>query len=670
MSRFRYGPWRGGPDPLAPPFDVRTAVDELGRDVLAGAGVREAVRDLLHRGPQGATGLGELAERVRRQRDRVRRRGRLDGVLDAVRELLDRAVAAERQALAGDDSDDARFRQTRLDALPGDPARAVAELADYDWRSPAGRAAYEQIREMLRRDVLDQQFRGLRAALAGGADQQRLKDMLADLNALLAAHARGEDTTDRFNAFMERHGELFPEQPRDVDELVDVLARRAAAAQRLLRSLTPQQRDELARLVADALGDVGLAAEVAQLQDSLRALRPGLPWDRPARFQGEQPLGYDEATGALEELADLDALAEQLAQEHPGATLDDIDVERLERTLGTAAAADLERLRQLERELTAQGWVTRDASGLQLTPKALRRLGETALRLVFARLDARGRGEHEAQGAGASGEPTGAWREWRFGDEQPLDVVRTVQRAVLRTAGSRAPTRAVRLEAADLAVVETERRSAAAVVLAVDLSYSMVQEGRWAPMKQTALALAHLVATRFRQDVLEIVGFDRHARRLTPEQLAGVEPEWVQGTNLHHALLLAERFLQRHPAAEPVVIVVTDGEPTAHLDDAGQAVFAWPPTQETVARTVAQVDRLTRRGATLNLVMLGDDPGLRRFVDAVARRNGGRVLTPGLDDLGAYVVTDYLRARGGPRPARWPPRGARRPAGPPPPART
>jgi uncharacterized protein with von Willebrand factor type A (vWA) domain len=201
----------------------------------------------------------------------------------------------------------------------------------------------------------------------------------------------------------------------------------------------------------------------------------------------------------------------------------------------------------------------------------------------------------------------------------------------------------------DFEVVETERRTSAAVALCVDLSFSMVAEGRWGPMKQTALALSHLVQTRFRQDALQVIGFNLLARRLTPVQLAEVEPEWVQGTNLQHALLLAGRHLRRHPDAEPVVLVVTDGEPTAHLLPDGQPSFDWPTTRATLRATVAQVDEIVRWGASLNVFMLGEDPGLARFVDAIARRAGGRVFTPSIDRLGEYVVADYLRARRGRR---------------------
>jgi uncharacterized protein with von Willebrand factor type A (vWA) domain len=645
MNRYRYGAWRGGPDPLAPPYDVRAAVDRVGSEVLGGGSLRDALRNLLRRGPDGGRGLDELAARARRLRREAMRRGNLDGAVTRSQALLDQALAAERDELSGRPGDDARFAEARLDNLPRSTARAVEELSDYEWASDEARALYQQILDGLRDEVLEQRFAGLREGLSDPAAQQRMAEMLRDLNDLLDRHARGEDTTDTFAEFMRRHGDFFPEKPATVDELIDALARRAAAAERLMRSLSPQQQEELSRLMAQALGNAGLAGEMARLTANLRTLRPDLAWDRRAQVRGREGLGYGEAAGALAEIGDLDDLLDQLGQEHPGATLDDVDVESVERVLGRDAAADVRRLQELERELRRQGWVTRGADGLTLSPKALRRLGATALRTVFADLSGRRRGEHDLRDAGAAGEITGASRAWAYGDEQPIDVVRTVGNAVRRR-GEMVP---VELTVDDFEVVETERRASAAVALCVDLSFSMAADGRWGPMKQTALALSHLVATKFPQDALQIIGFGRYAMPLSPTELAAVEPDYVQGTNLHHALKLAGRHLRKHSGSEPVVLVVTDGEPTAHLEADGEAVFFWPPLRETVEATITEVDHLTRYGATLNLFMLGEDEALRRFVDAVAKRSGGRVFTPDAEDLGRYVVADYIRARRGRR---------------------
>ncbi len=648
-GRFRYGPWRGGSDPLAPPYDVREAVDRIGEEVLSAGNARDALQRLMREGLDGRGGLDKLLDRVRKMRAAARRRGDLGGTLDQIRAALDQALAAEQERLAGEDGDDARLAEMELATLPDDTAGAVRALSDYDWHSPEARQLYDSIQNMLRRETLGAQFAGMKEALENPDSEamQAVKDMLADLNSLLAAHARQEDTTDQFADFMEKHGDFFPENPENIDELIDALARRQAAAQRMMASLSPEQREQLAQLMSQALADADLASEMAQLSDNLRALRPGLDRESPVNMRGDGPsLGYGEAVEAVAEIADLEALQAQLSQNYAGSTLDDVDVDLVERRLGSRAARDLEALRDLERELEKQGYLQRGDDGLRLTPRAVRRLGQTALKRVFAQIEATGHGNHEDHRTGSADERTGLTRPWVFGDELPIDAPRTVANA-LRRSGLGAT--GVQLAVDDFEVTETERRTSAAVAVCVDLSFSMVQDGRWGPMKQTALALSHLIETRFRQDALQVIGFNRVARRLTPVELAEVEPEWIQGTNLQHALMLAGRHLRRHPDAEPVVLVITDGEPTAHLTGDGGAAFHWPTTSETLRATIGEVDELARYGATINTFMLGEDAGLARFVDALARRCGGRVFTPDIGRLGEYVVADYLQARRGRR---------------------
>jgi uncharacterized protein with von Willebrand factor type A (vWA) domain len=649
MARaYRYGPWHGGPDPLAPPYDVAEALDAIGDEVLAGGTPGDALQRLLRQGADGLPGLDALRRQAHRRREQLRRSGRLDGTLEEVRALLDRALSAERRELFADPDDAARLEEAELDTLPDDTASAVRALADRQWRSDEARQAYEQITGLLRREVLDSQFAGMRDALAGASaeDLRRVRDMMADLNELLAKHARGEDTAEALRDFLDRHGDFFPDRPSTVDELIDELARRAAAAQRMMSGLTDAQRQELAGLTEAALGgDLGLAAELERLRSQLRGARPDLAWDGDPRMSGEDGLGLGDATTAVAELSDLESLERSLGQTYAGASLDDVDEEMVQRALGRQAVDDLDALRRIERELTRQGWLTRRDGKLELSPRAVRRIGATALRRVFARMTRTGRGGHDVTGAGAAGEPTGASRPWEFGDTQPLDVPRTVRNAVHRLGTGRR----VRLAVEDFEVVETERRTRAAVALLVDLSYSMALNGTWGPAKETALALHSLVTTRFPQDTIEIIGFSQYARVLRPAELAGLDFDPVQGTNLQHALLLARRYLDRHRDAEPVVLVVTDGEPTAHLERDGRASFCWPPLPETLALTLAEVDRATRRGVTLNVFMLGEEPRLVEFAEEVARRNGGRLFTADGDDLGEYIVRDYLGRRAGRR---------------------
>jgi uncharacterized protein with von Willebrand factor type A (vWA) domain len=644
-SRYSYGPWEGGPDPLAPPADLSAALDQIGRDVMDGASPQAAMRELLRRGMPGTRGMDELTRRLWQRRARITRRHRLDGTLQQVRELLDRALTAERRALFPDPDDDARFREARLDALPPDTARAVTELADYDWRSAEAAQAYQDIRDLLGQQLLEQRFEGIKQGLQSTSpeDVERIRQMLSDLTDLLAAHARGDpQTPHRFEEFMRQHGDFFPENPRTVDELIDALAARAAAAQRMLNSMTPEQRAELAQLAQQAFGDPRLAQQLATLDAQLQALRPGEDWQGSERFRGQDPLGLGEGAQAMVDLSELDALAEQLAQSYSGARAEDIDLDALARQLGDEARVDARRLAELERELQRHGFFERAPDGsLRLSPKAMRRLGSQALADVADALRSR-RGEREQRRAGAAGEPTGATRPWEFGASEPWDVPRTVRNAVLRNAvSSEGPL----LTVEDVEVVDTEQRARAAVALCVDTSWSMVQDGHWVPMKRTALALHHLVRTRFRSDALELITFGRQAQRVDIAQLTGLTGVWEQGTNLHHALLLAGRHLRRHPDAAQVLLVVTDGEPTAHLEPDGEAVFSYPPLPQTLALTVREMDGLARTGTAVSIVMLGHDPKLAAFVHALARRCGGRVLEPGIDGLGAAVVGDYLRHR-------------------------
>ncbi|MCF8607937.1 VWA domain-containing protein [Gordonia sp. HY442] len=648
FHRSRYSRYTGGPDPLAPPADLREALRAIGDDVMDGVSPERAMREFLRRGGSSARGLDRLAEEANRRRRELLRSRNLDGTFDEIRELLDSAVLNERKQLARDLDDDARFAEMQIGSLPASTAQAVRELADYDWRSPQARADYEKISDLLGREALDQRFDGMKEALEGATDEdrQRISDMLGDLNELLAKHNAGQDSQADFDEFMDKHGEFFPEGPENIDELIDALARRSAAAQQFFNSLTPEQQAELAELSQQAFGSPELMNALGQMDDALRQARPDLNWGGSQEFSGDAPMGMGEGAAALRDIAELEELGEQLSQGYAGAQMEDIDLDALTRQLGDEAAADARTLSELEKALRDQGFFRRDSDGsLKLSPKAMRRLGQSILRDVAAQLSSRG-GDRRTDLAGRLGEPTGATREWAFGDTEPWDVTRTVTNAVLRTAtGRQDASRGVRIDVRDVEVTETEARTQAAVVLLVDTSFSMVMEGRWAPMKRTALALNQLISTRFRSDELHLIEFGRHARSTTVDELTGLEPRMEQGTNLHHALMLAHRHLRRFPNAQPVLLIVTDGEPTAHLESDGEAFFWYPPHPQTIGLTVRELDHLARMGTQITFFRLGDDAGLANFIDRIARRIGGRVVAPDIDGLGAAVVGDYLRAR-------------------------
>ncbi len=660
----RYGRYDGGPDPLAPPVDVAEALDAIGQDVMAGYSPERAMREFLRRGGRDQTGLDDLARRIAERRRELLSRHNLDGTMQEVRELLDKAVLEERKQLARDvemDDGDRSFREMQLENLPASTAAAVSELSSYDWKSPEARAAYEQIKDLLGRELLDQRFAGMKQALENATDEDRaaVNEMLSDLNDLLDKHRHAKNSADTqevqraFDAFMDKHGDFFPENPQNIDELLDALAQRSAAAQRMLNSMTPEQREELMQLSGQAFGSPALMEQLARMDANLQALRPGEDWGGSERFDGEQGLGLGDGTGALQDLADLDDLADQLSQSYDGARLDDVDLDKLARQLGNEAAVDARTLQELERALRDAGLLKRGSDGeLRLSPKAMRQLGKALLRDVANRMSGR-QGQRDLRQAGAAGELSGATREWTFGDTEPWDVTRTMLNAVRRHISNRPMQRLgsggspqVRFSVADIEVSETEARTQAAVALLVDTSFSMAMDGRWVPMKRTALALHTLIRSRFRGDHLQLIGFGRHAEVMEIEQLTALDAMWDKGTNLHHALLLANRHFRKHPNAQPVLLIVTDGEPTSHLEPDGEVMFSYPPHPLTIAYAVRELDNAGRLGAQTTFFRLGEDPGLARFVDSMARRVDGRVVAPELDDLGAAVVGSYLGARG------------------------
>ncbi|MCX6396411.1 MAG: VWA domain-containing protein [Propionibacteriales bacterium] len=660
--RARYARYAGGPDPLAPPVDLAEALDHIGEDVMAGRSPERAMAEFLRRGGSDRRGLDELAREVARKRAELLSKHSLDGTLNEVRELLDSALLAERGQLARDvemDDGDRAFRELQLDGLPPSTAAAVSELASYDWQSQQARADYEKIKDLLGREMLDQRFKGMKQALEGATEEDReaINAMLSDLNDLLDKNRLGIDTPEDFAEFMEKHGSYFPENPRNIDELMDALAERSAAAQRMMNSMTAEQRQELMELSAQAFGSPQLMEGLNRLDQNLQALRPGEDWSGSEQFGEGEGLGLGDGTGAFQDLAELDQLSEQLSQSYGGARLDDLDLDLLARQLGDEAAVDAKALQELEKALRDSGYLKRTSDGqLRLSPKAMRQLGKALLKDVSTRLSGR-QGQRDLRQAGAAGERSGSSREWAFGDTEPWDIPRTVLNAVRRRAEGPSPVE-VRpqgaskprlFEMADIEVHETEARTQAAVALLVDTSFSMAMDGRWVPMKRTALALHQLVSSRFRGDHLQLIGFGRHAQVMEIEELTALDSMWAKGTNLHHGLLLANRHFRKHPNAQPVLLIVTDGEPTSHLESDGQVYFSYPPHPVTIAYSVRELDNAGRLGAQTTFFRLGDDPGLARFIDQMAKRVDGRVVAPELDDLGAAVVGSYLGSRGGRR---------------------
>ena len=692
MPRSRYARWDGRQDPLGERADIPELLDRLADDLLMGAGGRSALDQLRRRGMPGRRGTDALRRALAAEARQLRERLAGEDPLAPYAEALDEVVDIEREALAQRDDEAARFDELRLDTLPPDPAGRFRELGRYDFSSPDAAARFEALADQLRKDLLDAHLQALTGALEAVTpeDVARIAAMLGDLNELVEARAAngGEppaDEPERFAAFVERHRDLLPEvvgpdgvarPPRDLDELLAELARRAQAARAFLRSLSPSQRAQLEDLASQVLDDLDLEFQLDRLGRTLPAAFPGgVPGPSAPSSDGAAADGEGGADGpgwpdepqaggpggpisrqvdAYERLAELEELDQQLDGGYQGATLEDVDEEALRRHLGEDAVRDLRELKEIERALERSGAMRVRDGELELTPRGARLLGERAL----ARLLARVRREPAVRTVGADPEPTGQTRPWRFGDREPIAPGATVRNAVMRRAaearpgdGARgAPDAAgrVRLHPDDLEVVEQEVRPRTATALLLDLSFSMPLQGHFVPAKRMALALHALLEGKHRQDSLHLIGFSDYARRMQPADLAAAGFERVYGTNMHHAFLLARRVLADDPRPVKRVVMVTDGEPTAHLVD-GRSVFNWPPVAETLEATLREAMRLARAGIELDIFLLEDDPGLVAFAGRLARLTGGEVFRMSAEEVGHTVVAGY---RSGVRRAR------------------
>jgi len=641
--RYRYSRWDGSQDPFGPDVDASDVLEELADDVLMGTGADGALRRLMRRGMQGRfSGTDALRRRLRQMRRREEDALDLRGPLEEIRRQLEEILDRERSTLSMHAEDDARTREAFLDALPPDAPGRLSELTDYRFVDPEAQRMFDELMEHVREQVLGAHFRGMAQGMRNVSPEQlaRFRDMLAELNRMIEQRERGEAYD--FDGFMRRYGDLFPDDPKTLDELLENMARRMAALSRLLASLSAEQRAELQALAEQMMQDMDLAFEVDRLGANLAGLYPDMPWGQPSMGGGEgDPMPFSATVDAMERLHDYEELDRAMRGDYPGASVDDVDEEALRRILGEPAVRDLRRLKEIERALERAGLTTRRNGRLEITPRGARKLGERALARVFEELKRDREGTHEARDAGGLAEPTGATRRWRFGDAGQIAVQRTVFNAVVRAE----PGRPVRLLPEDFELVEAEQRTEAATALLLDLSFSMPLRGHFIHAKKMALALHALIEGRFPHDRLYLIGFSDYARRLQPEDLTAPGFDRVYGTNMQHAFLLAGRLLAQHPRAARQVIMVTDGEPTAHLEG-DQAYFSWPPVPETIERTLAEAVRLSRAGIRLNVFMLEESEGLVGFMERLARITAGRVFLMDDERLGDFIVRDYVKHRG------------------------
>jgi len=654
-ARFTYSRWDGTQKGFD--FDADALFEELTDDLLYHGDVNSALRRLLQQGMtdrngERMQGLRELMEKLRQQRQERLDRFDLGGVYQEIADALDDIVDEERHAVenatrdaerSGDERraeaarNAAADRNFRLDMLPDDLAGKVRELSAYDFESAEAAQRFEQLMDQLRQQLMQQTVDQMTDAMQSMTPEamQRMKDMMAALNEMIERRANGEDP--QFEQFMEQFGDFFPDNPQNLDELLEQMAQRMAAMQAMLNSMTPEQRAQLQQLSDQLLDDMDLRWQMEQLGQNLRSMYPQMNWGQSYEFEGSDPMGMSQAMQTMQELGDLDRLENLMRNATNPAALAEADMDRVRDLLGDDAARSLERLAELTKMLQEAGLIDNKEGRLELTPKGLRKIGANALKDLFDKLTKDAGGQHQLNRLGQGHERTYDTKQYEYGDPFNLDLQRTIRNAVRRQ-GTGTP---VRLQPDDFEIERTEHLTRSSTVLMLDLSMSMPMRDNFLPAKKVAMALQSLISSQYPRDYLGIIGFGETARVLSPEQLPEVSWDYAYGTNMHHAMALARQLLARQSGTKQI-IMITDGEPTAHIMSNGQVFFNYPPVYETVEATLREALRCTRDNIRINTFMLDADHGLRSFVEKLTAINRGRAFFTNNETLGDYVLVDFI----------------------------
>ena len=656
--RFTYSRWDGTQRGFD--LDADQLFDQLTDELLHHGDVNAALRRMMQDGLRDADGnrldgLRDLLDKIRAERQERLERHDLGGVYDEIARELDDIVDEERHAIdravgdAANSGDDRRAesarqaaaeRNLRLDLLPSDLAGKMAELDAYHFESAEAQRRFEAMKDLLREQLMQQMVDQVAEGVQNmsPADMQRMKDMLAALNEMLERSRRGEDP--RFEEFMEEYGDFFPEQPGTLDELLEQMAQRMAAMQAMLNSMSPEQRAQLQQLAEQLMDDVDLRWQMDQLGSNLRQMFPDANWGQSYDFEGDQPLDLAQAMQAMADLGDLDQLERLLSQASSPAQLAEADLDRVRDLMGDDAARALERLSELTRMLEEAGLIDHREGRLELTPRGIRSIGANALRDLYSKLSKEHVGQHRVHEEGVGHERTYQSKPYEFGDPFQLDLHRTIRNAMARS-GSGTP---IRLDPDDFEIERNEHLTRSSTVMMLDLSMSMPMRDNFLPAKRVAMALHHLISTQFPRDYLGLVGFSETARTITADQIPEVSWDFVYGTNMHHGFTLARQMLAGQHGNKQI-IMITDGEPTAHITDRGDVYFNYPPVRETVEATLREVVRCTRAGITINTFVLDATSALTAFIDRLAQLNGGRTFYTTNEALGDYVLVDFLEHR-------------------------
>tara|TARA_Y100000741_G_scaffold102284_1_gene76168 strand:- start:214 stop:2247 length:2034 start_codon:yes stop_codon:yes gene_type:complete len=654
---YAYSAWDG----TQTGFDISAEdlLAELGDDLLYDGDINSALRRMMQSGfdidGERIQGLQETLDKIRQERQDRLENYDLGGVYEEVASELRSVVDEERGSLdqlleearkSGDDrreditQETVTNRNLQLDMLPPDLAGQVRELQKYDFTSAEARQQFEDLMDKLREQLMQQYVDQMSDEVQNmqSEDMQRLKDMVSSLNEMLEQRANGQEPD--FDKFMDEFGDFFPENPSTLDELLEIMAQRMAAAQSMMNSMTPEQQQQLQELSDQLLEDMDLQWQMNQLAQNLQEAFPNSGWEQSYEFSGNDPMAMAEAQQIFEELGDLDALERMLSSVTNPSSLAEVDIERVRELLDDQSAMSLEKIAEAAQQLEDAGYIDAKEGRYELTPKAIRKIGQQALADLFRKLNTDRMGKHHLERQGIGHERDYSTKPHEFGDPFNLDIQRTVSNAIRRTGGGTP----VDLLPEDFEIERTESLVRSSTVLMLDLSNSMMWTGRLLPAKKVAMALHSLITMQYPRDYIGIVGFNIVAREIEPQQLPEVSTGYMQGTNMQHAFLLSRQLLAKQTGTKQI-IMVTDGEPTAHIDRSGNPYFDYPPTRETVEKTLKEVMACTRDGIRINTFMLDPEPALSRFIERITEMNGGRAFFTNRDNLGDYLLVDFVEHR-------------------------
>jgi uncharacterized protein with von Willebrand factor type A (vWA) domain len=656
VHRFRYSRWDGTQH--LDDLDADQVLESLSDDLMSYGDLSAALQRLYRWGSDDLPGLEQLLRDLRERREQELSRYDLDSAVDDIRQRLQDVMDTER---AGIDrrvqqappegrrllERMAKQRQKQLDRVPEDLGGRMKALRNYEFMDEEARQKFEELLQHLQQQVLNQMFQGMKQSIQSMSQQDvsAVREMVRDLNRMLEQRRQGQDTSAQFRDFMNKYGQMFPPGIETLDQLLEHLQRQMAQMQSLLRSLSPEARAELRRMMDELLQDDSLRLELARLAAMMQQTMPPSELTERYPFFGEDPLSLQEAMGLMERLQSMDRLESQL--ERGSFRLDDVDRGLAEQLLGPQARQQLDRMRQVTEVLEKAGYVERRERRLELTPRGMRRIGQGALRDIFDQLKKARIGQHKLASGGLGTDASEELKPYEYGDPFLLDMKETLFNSLQRE-GQGVP---IQIGPRDFTVHRTEHSTQASTVLMIDMSRSMFLRGCFLAAKKVAIALDSLIRSQFPRDSLYVVGFSNHAVELKPRSLPAIAlNDYVYGTNMQHGLQVARALLAKHRGNRQI-IMVTDGEPTAHLDN-GRVFFQYPPAFRTIQETLKEVRRCTRDRIVINTFMLERGPYLTEFVNQMTRINRGRAFFVSPERLGQYILVDYVSGRQRRRAAR------------------